>query len=95
MNSLPAGVGRGGFDFLLSFYRGFLGGSEGKESACSAGELGSVPGSGRSPGEENCYSLQYSCLENSMNRGVWQASPWGCKESDMTEWLTLSLSVLL
>ena len=42
-------------------------GSDGKESACSAGDLGSIPGSGRSPGEKNGYPLQYSCLENFMN----------------------------
>ena len=51
------------------FYIGyFLGGSDSKESACSAGDPGSIPGSGRSPGEENGNSLQYSCLENPMDR---------------------------
>ena len=45
---------------------GFPGGSDGKESACNAGDLGSIPGSGRSPGEGNGYPLQYSCLENPM-----------------------------
>ena len=49
------------------------GGSDGKESACSAGDMGSIPGSGRSPGEGNGYPLQYSCLKNFMNRGAWQA----------------------
>ena len=48
----------------------FLGGSDGKESACSVGDLSSIPGLGRSPGEENGNPLQYSCLENSMDRGV-------------------------
>ena len=43
-------------------------------SSSSAGDLGSVPGSGRSPGERNGYPLQYSCLENSMDRGAWQAT---------------------
>ena len=43
-----------------------------------------IPGSGRSPGEGNGQSLQYSCLENSMDRGAWR-TPWGCKELDMTE----------
>ena len=62
----------------------FPGSSDGKESACSAGDLGLIPESGRSPGEGNGNSLQYSCLENSMDR------PWGHKESDMTELLTLS-----
>ena len=64
-------------------------GSDGKEFACSAGDLGSIPGLGRSPGEGNDYPLQYSCLENSMDRGNWEAnSPWGHKESDTTERLT-------
>ena len=56
---------------------GFSGGSEGKESDCRAGDLGSIPGSGRSPGEGNGYPLQYSCLENSMNRGAWWAKVHG------------------
>ena len=50
---------------------GFPGGSEGKASACSAGDLGSIPGSGRSPGEGNGNPLQNSCLEDSMDRGAW------------------------
>ena len=50
---------------------GFPGSSEGKASACNAGDLGSIPGSGISPGEENGNPLQYSCLENSMDGGVW------------------------
>ena len=56
--------------FILSIphVMGFPGGSDGKASACNAGDLGSIPGSGRYPGEGNGYSLQYSCLENSMNR---------------------------
>ena len=53
---------------------GFPGGSDGKEYACNAGDLGSVPGLGRSPGEGNGNPLQYSCLENSMDRGAWQAT---------------------
>ena len=66
--------------FLRSFYAfnysqifissGFPGGSDGKESACNAGDLGSVPGLRRSPEEETSYPLQYSCLENSMGRGT-------------------------
>ena len=55
-------------------------------SVCNAGDLGSIPGSGRSPGPGNGYPLQYSCLENSMDRGY---SPWGRKESDTAEQLTL------
>ena len=53
---------------------GFPGGSDGQETACNAGDPGSIPGSGRSTGEENGYPLQYSCLENSMDRGVWRAA---------------------
>ena len=51
---------------------GFPGGSEVKASACSAGDLGSTPGSGRSPGEGNGNPLQYSRLENPMDGGAWQ-----------------------
>ena len=53
------------------------GGSDGKETACSAGDPGSIPGSGRSPGEGNGYPLQYSCLENPMDRGAWGATVHG------------------
>ena len=59
--------------------------SVGKESACNAGDLGSIPGLGRSPGEGNGNPLQYSSLENSMDRGAWWAIVHGvAKESDMT-----------
>ena len=50
---------------------GFLGGSDGKEFACNTGDLGLIPGLGRSPGKRNGYPLQYSGLENSMDRGAW------------------------
>ena len=53
-------------------------------NAADAKDVGSVPASGRSPGEGNGNSLQHSCLDNFMDRGVWQ-SPWRCKELDMTE----------
>ena len=53
----------------------------GKESACSAGDLGSIPGSGRSPGEGNGNPLQYSCLESPMDRGAWWATVHGVAES--------------
>ena len=53
---------------------GFPGGSEGKASACDTEDLGSIPGSGRSPGEGNGNPLQYSCLENPMDRGAWWAA---------------------
>ena len=59
---------------LLVILRGFPGGSEDKASACNAGDLGSIPGLGRSPGEGNGNPLQYSCLENPMDRGAWQAT---------------------
>ena len=48
-----------------------------KESTCNVGDPGSIPGSGRSPGEGNGYPPQYSCLENSMDRGAWQATVHG------------------
>ena len=53
--------------------RGFPGGSDSKESACNAGDWGSIPGSGRSVGEGNGYPLQYSCLKNPMDREAWWA----------------------
>ena len=53
---------------------GFPGGSVGKESACNAGDLGSISGLGRSPGEENGNPLQYSYLENPMDKGAWWAT---------------------
>ena len=53
---------------------GFPGGSDGKESACSVGDPGLTPGSGTSPGEGNDNPLQYSCLENPMTGGAWQAT---------------------
>ena len=56
---------------------GFPGGSDGKASARNAGDLGSIPGSGRSPGEGNGNPLQYPCLENPMHRGAWQAAVHG------------------
>ena len=62
-------------------YVGFPGGSDGKESACNAGDSGSVPGLGRYPGEGNGNILQYSCLENSMDRGAWQALVHGVTKS--------------
>ena len=62
----------------------FAGGSDGKESACNAGHLGSVPVLGRSPGEKSGNPLQYSCLEDSMDKGAWWTSVHGVTESDMT-----------
>ena len=63
--------------------------SDSKESACNSGDPGSIPGPGRSSGEEHGNPPQYSCLDNLMDRGSWWSiSPWGCKESDTTERLT-------
>ena len=77
------------FSTSLHKYPGFAGGSESKQSACNAGEPGSISGLGRSPGEGNGHPPHYSCLENS-----WQGSLVGCspcpEESDMTEKLTPS-----
>ena len=66
--------------------RGFPDGSDGKESACNVGDLGSIPGSGQSPGEGNGNPLQYSCLESSMDRGTWWATIHGIAKS----WTQLS-----
>ena len=66
---------------MVSPLQGLPGGSAGKESACKVGDLGSIPGLGRSAGEGKGYPLQYSGLEN---------SPWGRKESDTTEQLSLT-----
>ena len=72
-------------------YKGFPGGSVGKESicnaedsACNVGDLSLIPGSGRSPGKGNCNPLQYSCLENSMDRGkLWATVSRVAKELEM------------
>ena len=69
---------------------GFPGGSDGKESACTAGDLGSIPGSGRSHGKDltgrsHGYPVQYACQENLMGRGAWQAIAHGVAESDTNE----------
>ena len=61
--------------------QGFPGGSEVKASACNAGDLGSIPGSGRSPGEGNGNPLQYSCLENPMDGGAWWSTDHGVSKS--------------
>ena len=61
--------------------RSFPGGSDGKESACHLGDLGLIPRLGRSPGEGIGYPLQYSCLENSMDREAWRATVHGVTKS--------------
>ena len=82
-------VGEDQRDIHLSEKRWIPGGfppsSVGKESAWNAGDLGPIPGLGRSPTEGNGNRLQYSCLENPMDRGAWQAASMGSQESDPTE----------
>ena len=75
-----------GFTFTSGFpgglvVKGFPGGSEVKASASNVGDLGSIPGSGRSPGEGNGNPLQYSCLENPMDGGAWWATVHGVAKS--------------
>ena len=70
----------------VNLSRGFPGGSDGKHSACNAGDPGSIPGSGKSPGEGNGYAPQYSYLENPLGRGTWQATVHGVTKS----WTRLS-----
>ena len=60
---------------------GFPGGSDGKESACDAGDSASLPVWGRSPGERNGKPLQYCCLENPTDRGTWWATVQGVAKS--------------
>ena len=69
-------MGIDGREYIYIFM-GFPDGSGGKKSACNAGDLSSIYGSGRSPGERNGNLLQYSCLENLMDRGAWWATVHG------------------
>ena len=71
---------------LPEIVKGFPGGSDGKESACNAGDLGWIPGLGKSPGEGNDYPPQYSCQENFMDRGAW----WAIVHGVMKRWTELS-----
>ena len=66
---------------MTCYHMGFPGGSDGKEYACNAGDLDSIPGSGRSPGEGNGNPLQYFCLEDSVDRGAWWATVYGVTKS--------------
>ena len=67
----------------LNTYEAFPSGSDGKESACNAEDTCSIPESGRSPGEGNGNPFQYSCLENPMDRGAWQATGHGVTKSQI------------
>ena len=73
------------------FIKGFPGGAEVKASACNVGDLGSIPGSGRSPGEGNGNPLQYSCLENLMDRGAWWATVHGSRSQTRLSDFTFTL----
>ena len=75
-------------DFTYAVSWGFPGGSDSKESACNAEDLSSIPGLGRSPGVGNGNPLQYSCLENPMDRGAWQATVQRVEKSwtQMSDW---------
>ena len=75
----------------VSICVGFPGGPDGKESVCNVGDLGLIPGLGRSPGGGHGNPLQYSCLENPQGqRSLVCCSPWGCRELDATERLCTS-----
>ena len=75
--------------YTLKVLRSFPGGSDGKASACHAGDLGSITGLGRSPGGGNGNTLQYSCLGNPMDRGAWWATVHEVtKRADTTKQLT-------
>ena len=76
---------KGWVGYPLQYSWAFLVAQQVKKSSCNSGDLGLIPGLGRSPGKGKGYPLQYSGLENSMD------STWGCKELDMTERLSLSL----
>ena len=70
-----------GLLFVFPLHWGLPYSSEGKEFACNLGDLGSIAGSGRYPGDENGNPLQYSCLENSIDRGAWRATVYGVAKS--------------
>ena len=74
----------------------FSSGSGGTESACNVGDLGSIPGLGRSPGEGNGNPVQYSCLENPMDGGVWWATVLGVAKSltGLSDWTELNCPLM-
>ena len=79
---------RSQFYFLIRLILGFPGGSDGKEYACNAEDRSLIPGSGRSPEEDKGYPLQYSCLENPMDRGAWWATVHGVADAVRHELVT-------
>ena len=79
----------------INIISGFPGGSGSKESACNAGDQGSISGLGRSPGEGNGNPVQYSCVENSMDRGAWWARVYGVLIFFLAVSLATSLLILL
>ena len=84
------------FTFTFIYYIGFSGGSDDKDSACHAGDLCSIPGSERSPGEGNGYPLQYSWLEYPQGQNSLVGySQCGHKELDTTEWLSTHIALLV
>ena len=92
----PQSTMQNGLEQWLDAFEGFPCSSVRKASACSAGDLVSVPGSGRSSGEENGNPLQYSCLENSMDRETWRATVHGItRVRQTTFYIILSYEVVL
>ena len=72
------------YQYFISYYgslMGFPGGPDGKAPVCNVGDLGSIPGLGRSPGEGNGTTIQYPCLENPMDGGAWWATVHGVAKS--------------
>ena len=77
------------------YYYCVPGGSDGKESACNVGELGSIPGLGRSLGEGNDNPFQYSCLENPMDRGAWHTTVLGIAKGQINRVTNTQLAVII
>ena len=80
------GLQRVRYDWAINILRGFPGTWDSKESACNAGDVGSIPGWGRSPGEGKGNQLQYSCLENSTDKYVWWATVHGVTKESDNDW---------